>query len=58
MSCGVGQRRGSDPMLLRLGLWRRLATVAPIRPLAQEPPYAKGVALKDQKKKKSNNNER
>ena len=40
----VGHRRGSDPMLL--WLWRRLAAVAPIRPVAWEPPYAAGVALK------------
>jgi len=32
MSCGVGHRCGSDLALLRL--WRRLAAVAPIRPLA------------------------
>ena len=32
-----------------LWLWRRLASTAPIRPLAQEPPYA---ALKGQKTKK------
>ena len=37
-----------------LWLWRRLAAVAPIGPLAWEPPYAEGAALKDpphQKKK-------
>ena len=28
MSCGVGRRRGSDPVLL--WLWCRLAAVAPI----------------------------
>ena len=42
-----------DPALL--WLWCRLAATAPIRPLAWEPPYAEGVALKrqkDQKKKK------
>ena len=32
--------------------WYRLAAVAPIGPLAWEPPYAKGVALKSKKKKK------
>ena len=42
MSCGVGCRRGSDPVLL--WLWRRLAATAPIRPLAWEPPYAAGAA--------------
>ena len=53
VSCGVGCRRGLDPALL--WLWRRPAAVAPIRPLAWEPPYAAGAALKrkrtkDQKK--------
>ena len=48
MSCGVGRRRGSDPALL----WYRPAATALIRPLAWEPPYAMGVALKDQKTKK------
>ena len=43
MSCGVGRRRGSDPMLL--WLWRRLAATALIRPLAWEPPCAMGVAI-------------
>ena len=52
MSCGVGHRRGLDPTLL--WLWRRLAVTAPIRPLAWEPPCAKGAAqemVKRQKKK-------
>ena len=40
-----------DLMLLRLWLWRRLATAALIQPLAWEPPYAMGAALKRQKKK-------
>ena len=39
-----------DPMLL--WLWRRPAAVAPIGPLAWEPPYAVGVALKRQNTKK------
>ena len=52
MSCGVGHRWGSDPM--SLWLWCRPAAIAPIRPIAWEPPYAVGAALeKDQKKKKS-----
>ena len=38
MSCGVGHRCSSDPMLL--WLWCRLADVAPIPPLAWEAPYA------------------
>ena len=53
MSCGVGCRCGSDPALL--WLWCRLVATAQIRPLAWEPPYAAGVALKrteDQKKKR------
>ena len=42
MSCGVGCRRGSDPTWL--WLWCRPAAIAPIGPLAWEPPYATGVA--------------
>ena len=44
MSYRVGRRRDSDPKLL--WLWCRLAAVAPIGPLAWEPPYAAGAALK------------
>ena len=44
MSCG------SDPTLL--WLWRRPAAAALIQPLAWEPPYAVGAALKSKKKKK------
>ena len=47
MSCSVDHRRSSD--LALLWLWRRLAAVAPVRPLAWEPPYATGVALERQK---------
>ena len=50
MSCGVGLRRGSDPALL--WLWHRLVAVAPIRPLAWEPPHAMDAALKSKKKKR------
>ena len=50
MSCGVGHRSGSDPALL--WLWHGPAAIASIRPLAWEPPYAAGVALKDKKTKK------
>ena len=50
MSYGVGHRCSSDPKLL--WLWCRLAAVAPIQPLAWEPPYAVGAALKRQKTKK------
>ena len=35
-----------------LWLWRRPVATDPIRPLASEPPYAVGAALKRQKKKK------
>ena len=49
MSCGVGCRHDSDPVLL--WLWRRPAVVAPIRPLAWEQPYATRAALKRKKGK-------
>ena len=35
-----------------LWLWRRPAATAPIQPLAWEPPYAVGTALKKKKRKK------
>ena len=48
MSCGVGHRLGSDPIVL--WLWRRPVATAPIGPpLAWERPYA--MALKDKKTK-------
>ena len=50
MSCGVVCRCNSDLALLWLGC--RLAATAPIGPLAWKPPYAVGVALKRQKKKR------
>ena len=50
VNCGVGCRCGSD--LAFLWLLRKPAAVAPIRPVAWEPPYAKGEALKRQDKKK------
>ena len=53
MSCGIGRRRGSDPSLL--WLWHRPAATAPNGPLAWEPPYAAGVALKRQKRQKKKN---
>ena len=34
-----------------LWLWRRLAAVAPIHPLAWEPPYALGATLKKKERK-------
>ena len=50
MSYGVGHRRGLD--LALLWLWGKPAAVALIGPLAWEPPYAKGMALKKVQKKK------
>ena len=55
MSCGVGHRRSLDPELL--WLWCRPVVVAPIGPLAWEPPYALGMALKSQKKNKKQKTE-
>ena len=48
MSYGVGRRHNLDPELL--WLWRRPAATASIQPLAWEPPYAVGAALKRQNK--------
>ena len=45
--CSVGCRHSSDPTLL--WLWCRLAAAALIGPLAWEPPYAPGTALKSKK---------
>ena len=50
MSCGAGCRCGSDPMLLWLRC--RRAAAALIQPLAWEPPYASGAALKSKENKK------
>ena len=50
MNCGVGCRCSSYPELL--WLWRGPAPTAPTVPLAWEPPYAAGIALKRPKKKK------
>ena len=47
MSCGVGSSHSPDPELL--WLWCRPAAITLIRPLAWEPPYAAGVALKEAK---------
>ena len=52
MSSGIRHRCGLD--LTLLWLWCRLATTAQIRPLAWEPPYATGAALKRQKQKQTN----
>ena len=54
MSCGVGQRLGSVPVLLWLQC--RPAATAPIGPLAWEPPYAAPEALKKGKRQKKKKN--
>ena len=51
---GVGRRRGSDPELL--WLWCRPVATARIRPLAWEPPYAKGAAQEMAKRQKTKQN--
>ena len=56
MSCGVGRRRGSDPLLL--WLWRRPEATAPIRPLAWEPPYAAGASQENGRKTKQTNKQK
>ena len=53
MSCGVGDRHGSDPVFL--WLWCRPVATALIRPLAWESPYATGVALEKAKRQKQKN---
>ena len=53
MSCGVGCRHSQE--LALLWPWRMSAALALFRPLAWEPPYAMGAALKRQKKKKKSN---
>ena len=55
MSYGVGHRRDLDLTLLRL--WCRPVAMAPIRPLAREPPRAAGAALKTTKVKKKKKKE-
>ena len=50
VSCSVGCRCGSDPVLL--WLWSRLAAIASIRSLAWELPYAMSATLKRKEKKK------
>ena len=50
MSSGVGHTLGLDLVWLQ----RRLAATPPIRPLAWEPPYTAGVALKRQNTHKKN----
>ena len=53
MSCSIGHRCSSDPVLL--WLWCRLAATVLIRPLAWDPPYSMGAALKKTAKKKKKN---
>ena len=53
VSCGVGRRHGSDPALL--GLWCRPVAVALIQPLAWEPPFITGAALKCKNKQTNKN---
>jgi len=48
MSYGVGHRHDSD--LALLWLWCRPVALAPVQPLAWEPPYTMGVALKSKNK--------
>ena len=53
MSCGVGHRLSLD--LVLLWLWPWTGSIAPIGPLACEPPYGMGAAQKKAKKKKNQN---
>ena len=53
MSCGVGCRHGSDPVLL--WLWHRPVATALTRPLAWEPPYAPGAAQEMAERQKNKN---
>ena len=47
---GIGHRHSSNPLLL--WLWRRLVATVLIEPLAWEPPFAAGAALKEKKSNK------
>ena len=53
MSYGAGCRCGSGPMLLMLWLWHKATAVALIQPLAWEPQYAAGTALKNKTNKQT-----
>ena len=57
VSCGVGRRWGSDPVLLLLCLWHRWAATALMQPLAWGLQYAAGAALGEKKKKNLLKNE-
>ena len=50
MSCGVGHKPGLDPALM--WLWCRPEALATIGPIAWQPTYARGAALKRKKAKK------
>ena len=50
--CGIGRKCGSD--LVLLWLWHRPVVIAPIGPLAWEPPYAVGSGPRKGKKTKQN----
>ena len=52
VSCGIGRRCGSDPVLL--WLWRRPTAAAPIGPLAWKLPCAAGAARKEKRNFKTN----
>ena len=54
VSCSVGHRHGLD--LTWLWLWQRPAATALIQPLAWEPSYATGAALKKTKKERRKEN--
>ena len=56
MNCGVGHRCG--PNLVLVWPWCRPTVVALIRPLAWEPPYAVGEALKRQGRKEGRKEEK
>ena len=53
VTCSVGHRCGLAPKLL--WLWCRPAAAVPNQPLAWEPPYATGTALKKKQKTKKTN---
>ena len=54
MSCGVGHRHGSDPMLL--WLWYRLVAKVLIRPLVWELPYCLKFGNNQKKQNKTKTN--
>ena len=46
------KKKKTDTTVIKMLGWHRLAAVALIRPLAWEPPYAVGAAIKKKKQKK------